>query len=287
MLDDRTLVGSIAVGVLGTLVALGYAVGTALIRVPGDPGIPFGGALVAVTLVVVPFAVAAGSAYLAFEYRIVSPLVLVAVFAALPYILEWNADQLLVGLLTVGPFVVVAGLADGLVRARFGRLENPPTETTYRAISVGAMAAVVYFGVFALRAAIPLWQLGAGTPAMFPAAVDLPVVLWYVLGVSAVLVGVPVAVNRRFGLQAPAVLLLGYLLVELAFIQPLVAEGAGLVILLLLVVWPVLAVLLSVVAVVEWWLRARRGEYEDDDEDDGEGGRPEFSVEGGLFGDRV
>jgi hypothetical protein len=49
-------------------------------------------------------------------------------------------------------------------------------------------------------------------------------------GVDIVLVGLPVALNRRFGLVAPLFGLAAYLLVELAFVQPLVAEGAELVV---------------------------------------------------------
>lgn len=287
MLRDRTVLGSLAVGAAAAAVAVGYGVATDLVRVPEAPGVPFAAALVFGALVVVPLAVSAGSAYLAFRYRVVSPLVLVGVFAALPGVLGWNADQVLVGVLVVGPFVVVAGLGDALVRARLGELADPPSEAGYRALSVGVTAAVLYFGAFALRAALPLWRLDSGAPRTLPPEVDLALLLWYVFGVSLVLVGVPVALNRRYGLVAPLFGLFAYLLVELAFVQPLVAEGAEPLVVLLVAVWPLLAALLAAVGAVEWWVRRRRGDYDEPEEGDegGEGGG--LTLEGGLLGDRV
>ena len=287
MLRDRTVLGSLAVGAAAAAVALGYGAATDLVRVPEAPGVPFAAALVVAALVVVPLAVGTGAAYLAARYRVVSPLVLVAVFAALPAVLGWSADQVLVGVLVVGPLVVVAGLGDALVRARLGELQDPPSEAGYRALSLGVTAAVLYAGAFALRAALPLWRLDTGAPRTLPPAVDLALLLWYVFGVALVLVGLPVALNRRYGLLAPLVGLVAYLLVELAYVQPLVAEGAELVVVLLVAVWPLLAALLAGAGAVEWWVRRRRGEYDEPEEGDegGEGGG--LTLEGGLLGDRV
>lgn len=283
--DRAALVGA-GVGLLASALAIAYAFVVDLIGIPPTPGIPYGSILVAAAVVVVPFAVAGGSAYVAAYHRVFAPLSLVALFAVLPGALDWGGGELLVGIFVVGPLVVVAGLADLLVRARFDRLRNPPSPAGYRALSVGVMAAVIYFGVVTFRAILPLWRIDTGAPPTLPPSVDLLLTLWYVFGISLVLVGLPVALNRRFGLVAPLFGLAAYLLVELAFIQPLVAEGAELVVSLLVVVWPLLAALLAGVSVVEWWARKRRGEYEDHDEEDGgEGGT--FTVEGGLFGDRV
>jgi hypothetical protein len=209
---------------------------------------------------------------------------LVAVFAALPALLGWSADQVLVGVLVAGPFVV-AGLADLLVRARLGQLPDPPSAAGYRALALGVAAATLYFGLFAVRAALPLWRIDAGAPPMFPPGVDLALTLWYVFGVALVLVGVPVASNRRYGLVSPLVGLVAYLLVEFAFLQPLVAEGAELVVVLLVAVWPLLASLFAAAGAVEWWYRARRGDYDEPEDEGDEGGG--LTLEGGLFGDRV
>ena len=297
MTSDRAVLGGLVAGVLASVVAVGYGVATHLVPAPAAPGIPLAELIVDATLVVVPFAVGGGATYLAIRHRIVAPIVLVAGLAVLPLPLGWGAEQALVGVLVVGPLVVVAGVAELLVRAHLGRLANPPTERGYRALSIGVMAAVVYFGVVTLRAVLPLWRLDAGSPGAFPPGVGLAVILWYVLGVSVVLVGLPVALNRRFGLLAPLVGLAAFLLVDLAFLQPLVAEGADLVVVLLVAVWPTLAALLAGVALLEWWFRDRRGEYDESDDGDGDGGDGEgegdtehengFSLEGGLFGDRV
>lgn len=282
---DRTLPATLGAGVLAAVLAVGYGLATGLVRPPGAEGVPFGALLVGATLVVVPFAVGAGVAYLAARHRVVSPLSLGAVAVAAPAVAGPTGDEVLVGVLVVGPLLAVAAVAEALARARLGRLRNPPGEAGYRALSVGVMAAVVYFGVFAVRAVLPLWRLETGTPEAFPPAVRLAVLLWYVLGVSLVLVGLPVALNRRFGLLAPLAGLLAYLLADLAFLQPLVAEGAELVVVLLLAVWPLLSAAFAGVGALEWWLRARRGDYEGGDE--GDDGDDELTVEGGLFGDRV
>jgi hypothetical protein len=288
---DKAALAGVGVGILASALALAYAFVVDLVGLPPTPGVPYGTILAAAAVVVVPFAVAGGSAYVAARHGIAAPLMLVAIFALAPVALGWTGDELLVGLFVVGPFVVVAGLADALVRARVGRLKNPPSEAGYRALSVGVMAAVVYFGVFTLRAALPLWRLDTGAPRTLPPSVDLLLLCWYVFGVALVLVGLPAALNRRFGLVAPLFGLAAYLLVDLAYLQPLVAAGAELVVVLLLAVWPLLASLLAGVGAIEWWVRKRRGEYERPDEEDGGGGDggdgSRFTVEGGLFGDRV
>lgn len=290
MLRDREVRASLAVGLLAAAVGAGYGVATDVIPLSvGGGSLPVALLLYA-ALLAVPFGLGAATAYLAFEHRVLLPLVIVAVFAAVPGALGWHGGLLVVGLLAVGPLVVVVALAETLARAWLGRLANPPTREGWRALSVGVMAAVVYFGVFAIRAVLPLWRIDTGAPVRVPPAVDLALTLWYVLGASLVLVGLPVALNRRFGLLAPGVGLVGFLLVDLAFVQPAVAEGTELVVALLLGVWPTLAVLFGAVGVVEWWYRARRGEY-----DEGEGGGASgtrddeegLTVEGGLFGDRV
>jgi hypothetical protein len=285
---DKAALAGVGVGVLASALALAYAFVVDLIGLPPTPGVPYGTILAAAAVAVVPFAVAGGSAYVAARHGVFAPLVLVVVLALAPVALGWTGDELLVGLFVVGPFVVVAGLADTLLRARVGRLKNPPSEAGYRALSVGVMAAIVYLGVFTLRAALPLWRLDTGAPETVPPSVDLLLMCWYVFGVALVLVGLPVALNRRFGLVAPLFGLAAYLLVDLAYLQPLVAEGAELVVVLLLAVWPLLASLLAGIGVAEWWVRKRRGEYEQSEEggDGGEGGS-RFTVEGGLFGDRV
>lgn len=293
MLRDRTVLGCLAVGALASAVAVAYGFATGLVRDPATPGVPLGEVLVAATLLVVPFALAAGAAAFAFRHRVVLPIATLTTFAALPALLGWHGDQLLVGVLVVGPLVVVVALVETLGRAWLGRLRNPPTEAGYRALSLGVMAAVLYAGVFTIRAALPLWRLDTGAPEALPPAVDLAVTLWYVLGAALVLVGVPVALHRRFDLLAPLVGLVAYLLVDLAYLQPLVAEGAELVVVLLLAVWPTLAAVFAGVGAAEWWVRDRRGEYdepEDGDEGDrgGEGDEDGgLSLEDGLFGDRV
>lgn len=285
---DRTLAGSVATGALALVVAVGYRLGTDLVRPPEGTGVPYADVLAVTTLVVVPFAIATGATILALRYRVVSPLALVGAFAALPGLLGWDTDQLVVGLLVVGPFVVFAGLVDIVTRARMGRLDDPPAEADFRALSLGAMAAVLYLGVFVVRVVLPVWYATGSAPAGVPASVDPALVLWYVLGASMILVGVPVALNRRFGLVTPLLGLVAYLLVDLAYLQPAMAGGAALAGVVLLIVWPLLAALLAGVGAVEWWVRDRRGEF--DEADDGQGGqRGEggLSVEEGLFGDRV
>lgn len=280
--------GGLAAGALAAVVTLAYGVATDLVRLPTTPGVPFGEVLVAATLAVVPFATAGVAAALALRHRVVFPIATAAVFAVLPALLGWHADQVLVGVLVAGPLVVVVALGETLARARLGRLRNPLTVAGYRALSVGVMAAVLYFGVFTVRAALPLWRLDTGAPAALPPAVDLALTLWYVLGASLVLVGLPVALHRRFDLLAPLVGLVAYLLVDLAYLQPLVAEGSELVVVLLLAVWPLLSAVLAGTGVVEWWVRDRRGEYDEPDDGGDEGGDGGgLTLEGGLFGDRV
>lgn len=287
MLRKRTLVGSLSTGILAAVVGLAYGLATDLVSVPATPGVPFGEVLVFATLVVAPFAVAAGAAALALRHRVVLPLATAAVFAALPALLDWHADQVLVGVLVAGPLAVVVALAETLGRAWLGRLRNPPTDAGYRALSLGVMAALLYFGAFTIRAALPLWRIDTSAPQTLPPTVDLALTLWYVLGASLVLVGVPVALHRRFDLLAPLVGLVAYLLVDLAFLQPLVAEGSELVVVLLVAVWPTLSVILAGVGAVEWWIRDRRGDYVESDDDGDEGGEGGLTLEGGLFGDRV
>ncbi|WP_178915821.1 hypothetical protein [Natronomonas gomsonensis] len=288
MLRDRRFVGALTTGALAAAIALAYGVTTDLVRVPTSAGLPYGEALVFATLLVVPFVLGTAVAVLAVRHRVSLPLVSVVVFAALPATLEWHGGQVLVAVLIAGPLVVVTALVESLVRLRLERFRAPPSLATLRALSVGVMAATVYFGVFAFRAVLPLWRLDTGAPPTLPPAVDLALTLWYVFGVALVLVGLPVALNRRFGLVSPLVGLVAYLLVDLAFVQPAVAAGAELVVVLLLAVWPTLSAILAGVGLLEWWLRARRGEYDEPEGGDGDGetGRG-FSVEGGLFGDRV
>ena len=285
MLPDRDVRASIAVGLVAAAVAVGYGVLTGLVRMPADPGLA-ATLLVDVTLVVVPFAVGAGTAFLALRHRVVLPLVAIAAVAALPGLLGWHSGLVFVGVLGVGPLVVVVALAETLVRAQLGRLAAPPSARGFRALAVGVGAAVVYVGVFALRAVIPLWRIDTGVPQRLAPGAELALTLWYVLGISLVLVGLPVALNRRFGLVVPLVGLAAYLLVDLAFVQPAVAEGTELVVALLLGVWPTLSVLLAAVGGVEFWLRRRRGEY-DREEGSGEETGESLTVEDGPFGDRV
>ena len=143
-------------------------------------------------------------------------------------------------------------------------------------------------GVFAVLPALLGWHADTGAPATLPPAVDLTLTLWYAIGASLVLVGLAVALNRRFDLLAPLVGLVAYLLVDLAYLQPLVAEGSELVVVLLLAVWPLLSTAFAGAGAVEWWVRDRRGEY-DEPEDGGDEGSDGggLALEGGLFGDRV
>ncbi|PSP79577.1 hypothetical protein BRC88_08420 [Halobacteriales archaeon QS_4_69_225] len=283
---QRDVRRSLAVGVVAVVVAVGYGVATDVIRPPSTPVLP-ATLLLYAALVTVPFGLGTGAALLALRYRVVAPGVALAGFAALPALFGWYAGVTVVGVLVAGPFVVVVALAETLVRARVGRLRTSPSPRGFRALSVGVMAAVVYAGIFAVRAVLPLWRIDTGVPATtVPPTVDLAVTLWYVLGASLVLVGLPVALNRRFGLLAPGAGLLAYLLVDFAFVQPAVAEGAELVVALLLGVWPTLSVLLAVVGVVE--LRLRGDDDPDSGDDDGGDGDDEgLTVEGGLLGDRV
>jgi hypothetical protein len=288
MLRDRPLRASLAGGLLAAVVAGGYGVATDVIRLPVGPGFLPGTLLLYAALVAVPFALGAGAVFLGLRHRVVLPLVALVGFAAIPAALGWHGGLLVVGVLVAAPLVAVVALAETLVRARLGRLANPPSERGYRALSVGVGAAAVYTGVFAVRAALPLWRIDTGVPSRVPPPVDLAGTLLYVLGASLLFVGVPVALNRRFGLLAPGVGLVAYLLVDFAFVQPAVAAGSGLVVALLLGGWPTLSVLLTAAGAVEWWLRKRRGDYEsDDEEDDGNGDDRGLTVEGGLFGDRV
>lgn len=288
MFRERTGPLALIVGIAAAAVALGYGAATDLVRVPASSGVPYAEIVVGATLFVVPFALGAVGTVLALRHRVVTPLGLVAVFAAVPAVFGWHADQVLVGVLVVGPMVVVGGLLETLVRLRFGRFRAPPSAATLRALSVGVMAATVYFGVFAFRAVLPLWRIDTGAPPTVAPTADLALMLWYVFGVALVLVGLPVALNRRWGLLAPLVGLLAYLLVDLAFVQPAVAAGAELVVVLLLAVWPTLAAVLASIGVLEWWFRARRGEYDEPEDGDGDGeAEAGLSVEGGLFGDRV
>ena len=288
MLPDRDVRASVAIGLVAVAVAIGYGVLTDLIRAPAEPGLATA-LLVDVTLVVVPFALGTGTAFLALRHRVVLPLALVAVFAALPGLLGWHGGSVLVGVLGVGPLVVTVALLETLVRVRLGRLAAPPSARGLRALSVGVGAAVVYFGVFALRAIVPLWRIDTGVPQRLAPGAELALTLWYVLGISLVLVGLPVALNRRVGLVAPLVGIVAYLLIDLAFVQPAVAEGTELVVALLLSVWPTLSVLLATVGGVEFWIRRRRGEYDREEGDGEDDGKQDDgpTVEGGLFGDRV
>ena len=284
---QRDVRRSLAVGVVAVVVAVGYGVATDVIRPPTTPVLP-ATLLLYAALVTVPFGLGTGATLLALRHRVVAPGVALAGFAALPALFGWHAGVTVVGVLVAGPFVVVVALAETLVRARLRRLRTPLSAAGLRALSVGVMAAVVYAGIFAVRAVLPLWRIDTGVPATtVPPAVDLAVTLWYVLGASLVLVGLPVALNRRFGLLAPGAGLLAYLLVDLAFVQPAVAEGAELVVALLLGVWPTLSVLLAAVGVVEFRLRGGDDPDPDSGDDGGDGDDEGLTVEGGLLGDRV
>lgn len=288
MLQERAVPASLATGALAALVAVGYVFSLEVVYVPQTGGLSPGEIGITLLVAVVSFAVAAAAAYLAARYRVLLPLGLVFVFGILPVATDLHRDEWLVGVLVVGPFVAVVGLVETLLRARLGRLKNAPSEASLRALSVGVMAAILYFGVFAIRAAVPLWRLDTGAPPTLSPVSHLAVVLWYVFGASLLLVGLPVALNRRYRLLAPLVGLAAYLLVDFAYVQPLVAEGAELVVVSILAGWPTLAVLLAGVGVLEWWVRDRRGEYdhggENGEDSDETGG---LTVEGGLFGDRL
>ncbi len=291
MRRDRAVRVSLVVGLVGAVVGAGYGVATGAIPDSTGAGIPGVSLFLAVALLSVPFAIAAGTALLALRHRVLSPMVAVAAFlvaavAVVPALQGWHSGQVVVGGLVLGPILAVVALAETLVRARLGRLAAPPSPDAWRALSVGVMAALVYLGVFAVRAVLPLWRIDTGAPSRVPPALDLAVTLVYVLGAALVLVGLPVALNRRYGLLAPGVGMLGFLAVDLAFVQPAVAGGSELVVALLLGVWPTLAVLLAAVGALEWWLRARRGEYDENEGEEG-GGDGGPTVEAGLFGDRV
>ena len=294
MRRDRAGRASLVAGAVGAAIGIGFGVATGIIPDSTAPGLPGVALVLLAALLSVPFALAAGAAYLALTHRVVLPLVAVAGVAAgavlaVPAVRWLHAGEVLIGVLVVGPLVVVLALIEAVGRARRDRLAAPPSPATWRAVSVGVVAALVYSAVFAVRAVIPLWRIDTGVPSRLSPALDLALMLWYVLGAALVLVGVPVALNRRYRLVAPAVGLLAFLAVDLAFVQPAVAEGMDLVVALLVGVWPTIAVGLAAVGAGEWWLRARRGDYDDrDDGPDGGGGDDEgLTVEGGLFGDRV
>lgn len=279
---------SLGAGAVITIAWLGYAFATDVLPVSIGPGFLPGALFLYVALVAVPFAIGAGATFLTLRHHVILPILAVAGYAAAPITVRLETGLIWVSILVVGPLVVVLALAETLLRGLLDRLANPPSLDGWRALSVGVMAAVGYTGVVALRAVLPLWRIETGVPPVLPPATQLAATLWYVLGVSLVLVGIPVALHRRFDLLAPVVGLLAYLLVDLAFVQPAVAEGTGLVVALLLGVWPTLAVSLAAVGALEWWLRDRRGEYDEgggDAPDDGD--NEGLTIEGGLFGDRV
>jgi hypothetical protein len=278
-------------GLLGGVLGVGFGFVTGVIPDSAAGGVPSVAILLVVALLSVPFALAAGSTYLALRHRVLGPLVGVGGVAVG---LSWGAttvtglqsgEALVTGLL-VGPLIVVLGLLEALVRVRLARLAAPPSAATWRAVSVGVMAALLYAGVFVVRAVIPMFRIDTGVPSPRTARIEPALTVWYVLGAALVLVGLPVALNRRYGLVAPAAGLVGFLAIDLAFVQPAVANGSELVVALLLGVWPIVAIGLAAVGALEWWLRARRGAYDDGaaDDDGGDGG---VTVEGGLFGDRV
>jgi hypothetical protein len=300
MRRDRAGRASLVAGTVGAAIGIGFGVATGIIPDSTAPGLPGVALVLLAALLSVPFALAAGAAYLALTHRVVLPLVAVVGFSAgavvaVPAVRGLHAGEVLIGVLVVGPLVVVLALLEALGRARRDRLAAPPSPATWRAVSVGVAAALLYSGVFAVRAVIPLWRIDTGVPSRLSPALDLALTLWYVLGAALVLVGVPVALNRRYGLVAPAVGLLAFLAVDLAFVQPAVAEGSDLVVALLVGVWPTVAVGLAALGAGEWWFRARRGDYDDRGDDPGDGGDgPDgggddegLTVEGGLFGDRL
>ena len=291
MRRDRAGRASLVAGVVGAAIGVGFGVATGIIPDSTASGLPGVALVLLAALLAVPFALAAGAAYLALTHRVVLPLVAVVGFSAgaivaVPAVRGLHAGEVLIGVLVVGPLMVVLALLEALGRARRDRLAAPPSPATWRAVSVGVVAALVYSGVFAVRAVIPLGRIDTGVPSRLSPALDLALTLWYVLGAALVLVGVPVALNRRYGLVGPAVGLLAFLAVDLAFVQPAVAEGTELVVALLLGVWPTLSVFLAAVGGVEFWLRRRRGEYDREEGDDEEAAESP-TVEDGLFGDRV
>jgi hypothetical protein len=277
---------SLGFGLVGAGLGVGFGVLTGVL--PDSGGVLDAALLLVVALSSVPFAMAAGSSYLALRHRVLVPLVAVV---AVAFALGWGAanvtglqsGEALVVVLLAGPPIVVVGLIEALARARLGRLAAAPTPATWQAVSVGVMAALLYAGVFAVRAVIPLSRIDTGVPPPNP-TLQLALTLWYVVGAALVLVGVPVALNRRYGLIGPAAGLLAFLAVDLAFVQPAVAGGSELVVAFVLGGWPVVAVGLAAVGALEWHLRARRGEY---DENGPAGGDEAVTVEGGLLGDRI
>lgn len=293
MRRDRAGRVSLVAGVVGAAIGVGFGVATGIVPDSAAPGLPDVALVLLAALLSVPFALAAGTAYLALTHRVVLPLAAVVGFSAgavvaVPALRGLHAGEVLIGVLVVGPLVVVLALLEAFGRVRRGRLAAPPSPATWRAVSVGVGAALLYTGVFAVRAVIPLWRIDTGVPSRLSPALDLALTLWYVLGAALVLVGVPVALNRRYGLVGPTVGLLAFLAVDLAFVQPAVAEGSDLVVALLVGVWPTIAVGLAAVGAGEWWFRARRGHYDDRGDDPGDGGDDDgLTVEGGLFGDRV
>jgi hypothetical protein len=287
MFRDRAVPASLTTGAIAALVAAGYVLWLEVVYVSQTGGLSPGEIGIALLVVAGSFAVTTVATYLAVRYRVLSPLCLVVAFGVLPFVANLHRDEWLVGVLVVGPFVAVPGLVEALIRARLGRLKTPPSEADFRALSVGVMAAVLYFGVFVIRAAVPLWRLDTGAPPTLSPVGHLAVLLWYVFGVSLVLVGLPVALNRRYGLLVPLVGLAAYLLVDFAYVQQLVAEGAELVVVSLLAGWPTLAALLAGVGVLEWWVRDRRGEYDEGDGGEGSTREDGLTIEGGLFGDRI
>jgi hypothetical protein len=291
MRRQRAVRIGLAMGLVSALAGLGFGVVTGVVPDSTTAGVPGVAVLLALSLLSVSVSLAAGSAYLALRHRVLVPLFAVVGFAVGAIALErtvrgLQSGEALVSVLIVGPLLVVLALLEALGRARLGRLAAPPSRATWRALSVGVMAALLYTGVVAIRVLVPLQRVDTGMPSGTP-GLEVAVTLWYVFGTALVLVGLPVALNRRYGLVGPAVGLVAVLAVDLAFVQPAVAAGTEPVVALLLAVWPIVAAGLAAVGGLEWWLRARRGEY--DRPDDGSGGADDgrVTVEGGLFGDRA
>lgn len=293
-MDRRPAAGAgLGCGAVVTAAWLGYGLLGGVLPVSTDAGFLLGSLLLYAAMGSVTFAAAAGAAYLALRHRVLLPAVAIVGYAVVPVVISRDTGVLWISPLVVAPLVVPVALSETLVRARLGSLVHPPSLEGWRAVSVGVMAAVVYAGVVVLRAVLPLWRIDTGVPPQLSPTTQLAVTAWYVLGGSLVLVGLPVALNRRFGLLSPVVGLLAYLLVDLAYVQPAVADGRELAVGLLLQAWPALAVGLAAAGAAEWWFRARRGEY-DADGGGGNGDGPVertddrgLSVEGGPFGDRV
>lgn len=286
MQRDRTRIASLVIGLLAAVAGFGYLLTVHPIGVPEPDGVPAPQFIVGVSFLVVPFALAAGAAYLALNHRVVLP-VLIAGLAAIAAILDWGADGVLFAAVAAGQLAVVVAFVELLVRNRAGELANPPSAAAYRAISIGAMGAVLYFGAFTIRAVLPLWRSDAAVLGALSETAGLVFLLVFVLGSALVLVAPPIALNRGLGVQAPVVALVAYLLVDLAFVQPAIASGTQLLHLQFLAIWPMLAVLLTGVGLLEWWVRDRRGEYDEPKETDEGGDEEGLSVEGGLFGDKV